>query len=272
MHSSVRTRGYAKGIPMGKGTDRFNFIQFLKPMRKNFIALIIFLLSATGTFSQNNVGIGTNSPDSNAILELQTTDKGILIPRMTAVQRNNMSPSLGLTQKGMLVFDNDSTKFFYWNGYSWQTIGSGAIGPQGPTGIANIQLYGINGTSDTVISTSVFTDIPGLSLTITLVAQATLSIFTTGGIKTPISTYSSSSGKIGLFMNNVLVPSAFQSYEMWNYYTIFVYKTNWSFATVLSLPAGTYTFDIRAKLNSGISFYAGANSDSQSSLIIHVFY
>jgi hypothetical protein len=104
-------------------------------MKNKIIIFIILLFDMTCGFSQNNVGIGTISPDSNAILEMQATDKGMLIPRMTSNDRNSMSPSLGLNQKGLMVFDNDSTKFFYWNGYSWQTFGSGAMGPQGPPGI-----------------------------------------------------------------------------------------------------------------------------------------
>jgi hypothetical protein len=109
-------------------------------MKIKFIILIIILLSVSAGYSQNNVGIGTNMPDTNAILEMKAAGKGILIPRMTSSQRNNMAPSLGLTQKGLLVFDNDSTKFFYWNGNSWQTLGgvvTGPAGPQGPAGPAS---------------------------------------------------------------------------------------------------------------------------------------
>jgi hypothetical protein len=116
-------------------------MQFLEPMKNRIFIIIILFFDLTYGFGQNNVGIGTNTPDSNAILEMNATDKGILIPRMTSTQRNNMTPSLGLTQEGLLVYDNDSTKFFYWNGYSWQTFGSGAMGPQGPSGICPSRHY-----------------------------------------------------------------------------------------------------------------------------------
>jgi hypothetical protein len=103
-------------------------------MKKILFTILLFLLSYSWVFSQNHVGIGTSLPDTNAILDLQATNKGILIPRLSALQRNNMSPALGLNQKGLMVFDTDSTKFFYWNGYTWQTFGSGTMGPMGPTG------------------------------------------------------------------------------------------------------------------------------------------
>jgi hypothetical protein len=124
-------------------------------MKKQYIFVLFITCFITEIYAQNNVGIGTNSPDSKAILELQATDKGILIPRMTATQRNNMSATLGFTQKGLLVFDNDSTKFFYWNGSMWQTIGSGAIGPMGPAGSSsNSLLYSDASNSGNIANTS----------------------------------------------------------------------------------------------------------------------
>lgn len=38
-----------------------------------------------------NVGIGTTTPNSNAALEIKSTDKGILFPRLTSAQRNAIS-------------------------------------------------------------------------------------------------------------------------------------------------------------------------------------
>jgi hypothetical protein len=103
-------------------------------MKSIFIILITFLLDMTWAYSQNNVGIGTTAPDTNALLELKASDKGILIPRLTSVQRNNMSPSLGIAQEGLLVYDNDSTKFFFWDGNAWKQLGNAITGPQGATG------------------------------------------------------------------------------------------------------------------------------------------
>jgi len=113
---------------------RLNIEQTTLIMNKSLYTILFFLVCISGSFSQNVVGIGNALPDSNAIMDLQSTNKGILIPRMSSLQRNNMSPSLGLNQKGLMVFDNDSTKFLYWNGIIWQTFGSGAMGPAGPAG------------------------------------------------------------------------------------------------------------------------------------------
>ena len=91
------------------------------------IAVLFFVSSA---FSQT-VGVGVNtdgsSPDASSILDVKSSDKGILIPRMTAAQRGAIaSPATGL-----MVYQTDATAgFYYYNGTAWVQ----AIGPQGPAG------------------------------------------------------------------------------------------------------------------------------------------
>ena len=52
------------------------------------------------------VGIGTTTPVPSAALEIKDTTRGLLIPRMTMVQRNAIStPATGL-----MVYQTDSTK------------------------------------------------------------------------------------------------------------------------------------------------------------------
>ncbi len=100
--------------------------------KKCLIFLLLLILTAGCLKSQNNVGIGTNTPDYHAILDLQSTEKGILIPRMSGLQRDSLGLNLSPAQKGLMVFDNDSIMFFFWNGFSWQTFETGPMGPQGP--------------------------------------------------------------------------------------------------------------------------------------------
>jgi parallel beta-helix repeat protein len=80
-----------------------------------FIFAIIFLFP-TAVFSQG-VGINTsgNSPDPSAILDVSSTDRGFLTPRMTSLQRAAISsPAIGL-----MVYDTDDAKFYYFNGTVW---------------------------------------------------------------------------------------------------------------------------------------------------------
>ena len=60
---------------------------------------------------QAQVGIGTSSADPSAILDLTSTAKGMLVPRMTATQRAAISsPATGL-----VVYQTDATQGFYYN-------------------------------------------------------------------------------------------------------------------------------------------------------------
>jgi len=88
------------------------------------IIVVLFVLYCNSIFSQNNVGIGTTTPDANAILELNSTSKGLLIPRLTTAQRNLMNSSLSTTQKGLLVFDSNDNLFYFWDGSTWIAVGA----------------------------------------------------------------------------------------------------------------------------------------------------
>jgi hypothetical protein len=77
-------------------------------------------LSGTNTYNTTgNVGIGTSSPSTSALLDLASTSKGILIPRMTASQKNAISsPTTGL-----LIFQTDApSDFYHYNGSSWISL------------------------------------------------------------------------------------------------------------------------------------------------------
>lgn len=86
-----------------------------------FFALLI-VFSAQVTIAQN-VGINKDgsTPNASAMLDIDATDAGILIPRMTATQKNAISnPATGL-----LIFQTDGVSGFkYYQGSVWVTLGS----------------------------------------------------------------------------------------------------------------------------------------------------
>jgi Big-like domain-containing protein len=69
-----------------------------------------------------NVGIGVDTP--KAALEIVSNSNGVLLPRLTTVQRNAIA-GVNL-QKGLLLYNTDSTCFQYYNGSTWNTVGAGA--------------------------------------------------------------------------------------------------------------------------------------------------
>lgn len=79
-----------------------------------------WVLSGNDVYNTSGeVGIGTSSPSASALLDVTSTNKGILIPRMTASQKNAISsPTTGL-----LIFQTDAPAgFYYYNGSSWISI------------------------------------------------------------------------------------------------------------------------------------------------------
>ena len=100
---------------------------------KKLISVILGLFLATTALAQDNVAINPNgtAPDNSAMLDISSTDKGLLIPRMTTGQRTSISsPAIGL-----MVYDTNTDGFWYYDGSSWSEIGgAGSVGPTGPTG------------------------------------------------------------------------------------------------------------------------------------------
>ncbi|MDP3723630.1 MAG: LamG-like jellyroll fold domain-containing protein, partial [Candidatus Omnitrophota bacterium] len=67
------------------------------------------------------VGIGTTSPAATALLDLTSTTKGLLAPRMTTTQRDAItSPAAGL-----LLYNTTTNAYNVYNGTSWGAVGSG---------------------------------------------------------------------------------------------------------------------------------------------------
>ena len=67
-----------------------------------------------------NVAINTDGSlaDTNAILDIKSTNKGILIPRMSSAMRLSIPAT-----KGLLVFDTITNSFWYHTGAIWQNLG-----------------------------------------------------------------------------------------------------------------------------------------------------
>lgn len=85
---------------------------------------IAFALGASFTeqmrLTSTGLGIGTTSPSASAILDAQSTTKGVRMPNMTTTQKNAIaSPAAGL-----MVFDTTLAKLCVYSGAAWQTITS----------------------------------------------------------------------------------------------------------------------------------------------------
>ncbi|MBI3501391.1 MAG: hypothetical protein HY063_06315, partial [Bacteroidetes bacterium] len=114
-----------------------------------FITVCVLFLHGNIAAQNQNVGIGTLTPNASAVLDLSPplNDKGFLVPRLTALQR------LAITTpaNGLLVYDTDSACFFFYKqiSSSWNSLcNSGITGGIGPTGST-----GATGTAGTTGAT-----------------------------------------------------------------------------------------------------------------------
>jgi len=85
-------------------------------------SLSIFFLLISLHFASAQIGINNSNPDDNSVLDIQATNKGLLIPRLSTTQREAMSTGTGFSQ-GMMVYDITLDILFvgYGNGASANT-------------------------------------------------------------------------------------------------------------------------------------------------------
>lgn len=96
---------------------------------KNLFYAIIALVTCSAS-AQVGIGVSTANMDPSAQLDVTSTTKGFLPPRMTESQKNAISSPAA----GLLVFQTDATPgFYYYNGSAWVS-GIGPQGIQGATG------------------------------------------------------------------------------------------------------------------------------------------
>jgi hypothetical protein len=101
--------------------------------------IIIFFLLTGSVGASAQVGINTDNsvPNSSAMLDVKSTTKGLLLPRMTQAQRNAITGPAN----GLMIYQTDNSPGFYYNSGTnaspvWIMAGSGAG-------------WGLNGNSGT---------------------------------------------------------------------------------------------------------------------------
>ncbi len=96
-----------------------------------------------------NVGVGVAIPHASALLDVSSTSKGLLIPRMTFAQRN----AIAAPANGLMIYQTDGgmqgSGFYYYNGSSWLPFLTSTSATSG-----NNQGWSTQGNEGTVAGTS----------------------------------------------------------------------------------------------------------------------
>jgi len=103
-------------------------------MKQIFTLLAAVVLTAT-TYAQ--VGIGTTNPNTSAALDITSTTKGFLPPRMTTTERN----AIGTPATGLVIFNTTTNGLEFKSSTGWTSLTTGTIPYTGATQAVDLGAY-----------------------------------------------------------------------------------------------------------------------------------
>lgn len=118
-------------------------------MTKKILSLVAAVFVYCVTHAQS-IGINNTTPDSSAVLDITSSSKGLLIPRMSTAERIAISrPATGL-----MVFDSTIKQYFFYGSGVWTAIsnGSHAVNYVGNSYLGQTSGSGSSGTSEGTVA------------------------------------------------------------------------------------------------------------------------
>jgi hypothetical protein len=86
------------------------------------LSLLALILISGGIQAQVKIGDNPNTINANSLLELESTNKGFLPPRVAINDLTLVAPLTGTVPAGMLVYSSGGAVadgYYYWNGSQW---------------------------------------------------------------------------------------------------------------------------------------------------------
>jgi hypothetical protein len=206
-------------------------------MKKIIFTVALFLGALTSLNAQ--VGIGVGIADNSSMLEVSSTTKGMLTPRMTAAERGAISsPATGL-----IVYQTDGTTgFYYYTGGTWVILLNGDS-PLNANNITSGTVGIANGGTGSSTASGARTNL-GLG---TLATASTVSTneITDGTITgTDISNNSITVGKIATTSGTASTSTYLRGDGTWSGVSGGSYSLNSSTGNAVNVPLSTIATDV----------------------------
>jgi len=185
--------------------------------------IISLLLAITPISAQ--VGINTTSPSAGSMLDIESTDKGMLAPRVDITNLNTIAPITGGATESLLVYNTNTTTgkgFYYWSGGQWIPIESDDWKKSGNLGTTPVTDF--VGTTDNVDLSFRTNNTEKFRMT----SSGYLRAYTNGTVANPLFSwagdpnkgfYSPGADQFGIVTNGIerlRIPNANQVYAMAN--------------------------------------------------------
>lgn len=179
------------------------------PPKFLFAGILLWIFSTTAFIAQ--VGINTSSPANGALLDINSSNKGFLLPKVTLTSTNDNTTITPTATEGLMVYNTVTAGalpiqvtpgFYYWNGSTWQRFYNRGYGVK----------FNQTGEATASTLTTIYTAIPGLStgiITVPYSGTYQIKVEATYAAGTLVSTASEGVGQASISLDmvtNVGVP------------------------------------------------------------------
>jgi hypothetical protein len=127
-------------------------------LHKYLLVALLLTAAAPAALAQTtgSVGIGTTAPAASAALEVRSTTQGLLLPRLTLVQRDALTASTTAPPvPGLLIYLTDGTPGLYaYDGTAWVRLGADNLGNHSATQTLNLNAQRLLGSVSTSLGDS----------------------------------------------------------------------------------------------------------------------
>lgn len=145
---------------------------------KTYIYIACALLFCTNAFAQ--VGINTNAPNASSVLDINSSNKGVLFPQYDLVVLNSTSSPVSNPTDGLIIYNSGGAStfpkgYYIWVRTQWQRLIASGSEPQNmsliinsgvliPTGSTNNTLTNFTVASNKITGASLGTDTSTITL------------------------------------------------------------------------------------------------------------